>query len=282
MQKSTIFKLALSLATTVNIAVPYLKRGTNPKSNRQIIKMKRPKRGIDTGQMAYYILPGILCPPYREYNHFVQGDGAAYWMKGDCFFVDYGPDYFDPASMAILVADHIKANHFKEVRLLTISIGDQIVPYLANALLGSDVTCKSWAISPVVSPDYLNNDTCTLLRISAPFLGIAKILLGWLGQKRIIPWDCVNRSFAEIADQARTIIYNDYDYDRSGLPSNFEASNLIFSDDDEFMDPGNYPIYDEHLKCHILPDLKHCRFHDDWPAYLEALHSLGFYNPYIK
>ena len=276
--KKTLFKgLALSLVVA-NIILPYAKKLTGSESDGRIIKMNCSKKFITTGKLAYYILPGIVCPPYQEYNHFVQGDDN-YWMKGRCYFVDYGPDHYNPSDIAKMIANHIKENGFTEVRFLTISIGDQIIPFLAEELSGTDVECKSWSIDPCLSPNYLWENIRRPLQRGMPFACIAKFIFGWLGQKRIIPWDCEMRSYAEICEQASAITYADYTYNDNSLPTNFKIAGAIYSSDNEFIDVRAFYLNPNHCqdKHRFVSGLKHCRFSEDWHTYLSTLADLEFY-----
>ena len=270
--RKNIFKgLALSLAA-INVAIPYLKRHMELESNGKIISMDGPI--IEQADLAYYIIPGIVPPPYPEYNQFITGYNKG--MHGHCFFVDYGKDHYSPKNSAKLVVHHAVANHIKEIRLLTISIGSQLVPFIATELANTAISCRIWAIDPCMCPNYLWPNVRKSLRISMPFAIILKIILGWVGQQRIIPRNNALRSYAEICEQAKAITYTDYTHKMTILPKNTTVAGFIISQDDEFVNAHN--AINEDVEDRYLWGLKHCRFAENWRAYLEALDDLGFYS----
>lgn len=283
MKKSTIFKgLALSLAAT-NIAVPYLKKLLDLESDGAIHQMTSEFSEDIRTDLAYYILPGIVCPPYQEYNQFLYGDNSAHQMQARCFFVDYGKDHYDPKKIAKLIAGHIKRHtSLTEVRLLSISIGDQITPYLAKELKDTGVRCRVWTIDPCVEPNSLWYHVRRSLQKGMPFAIAFKVIAGWLGQQRIIPWDCEMRSYAEICEQAEAIAYGNYAYTKADLElNNASLEGVVASMDNEFinMDHVIYGLGTYRFVRHRgLSGLKHCRFSENWQAYISALAELGFYD----
>lgn len=268
-------KLALSLAA-LNVAIPYLKKALKMETSCFIYKMDPAKGEEDKNyyyrsELGFYILPGIVCPPYGEYNPFVQGISGRH-MLGRCYFVDYGGEIYDPQAIAEAVAEDIRVHSFKEVRFLTISIGEQIMPFIREYLAKDNVKIRSWAIDPCIKPSTLYNHVRRPLQLGMPLARALKVALGWLGQQRIIPWDCETRSYAEIEEQAWEIAYGDYSSDA-------QVNTLIIDNNNEFMDPETIKNLYQGVNVTLLYGLKHCRFAEDWGAYLHALDDAGFYNP---
>lgn len=232
----------------------------------------------DDPRLAAYVLPGIVAPPFDEYNMFA--DSKVYSFPGDFFLVDYGKDVYSPEDIAKFVAEHAKKNRYQEIRLLTISIGDQITPLVALALEDSDIVVKSFAIDPCVDPDNLWPGVRTPLRIGMPLARIARFAFGWLGQQRLILWDSAWRSFAEIESQAWAIAYgNDYAYEAKMLSGNAKVAGVIISEQNEFMNPALLEQYYHDVPVTKVEATKHCRFAENWFGYLDALNDLGFYTP---
>ncbi len=200
MKKSLFFVSWLGLVTA-----PYIIRRTTSGENWSGHISTLHSTGNNIG---YYIFPGILYPPENVVKRFINPE------RYDLHMVHYGHRDYDPDAAAEAVANHIKAFGYKTVRIISFSMGDQLLSTLGYSLpnlVGSGrieiVTIDSMPNEDFIHPKYLE-----VLRLTTPILTALRVLGGWIAEIPCLRRDQCWRSPAEVIGQLGALPGYRYDY----------------------------------------------------------------------
>lgn len=225
MKKLSAFTLGWFGAVT---APHIVRKLTSTKSNWSGVIEPLYTTGND--EIAYYVFPGILCPPDSIIKNFI--DPKSY----DLHLVKYGCKDYDPAIIASAVARHIKGFGYKKVRIISISMGDQLLLPLGECLkeyVDND-RIEVVSIDSLPNPSFIHKKYRAAIQLSAPVLLTLRTLGGWVAEIPCFKYDHCWRSPAEVVEQLCSLVSHSYNYTRSPIMSCVKA---VIKDGHVFYDP---------------------------------------------
>lgn len=225
MDKLSVFTLGwLGMVTAPHV----VRKFTSVKSNwtGEIV----PLYTTGNDEIAYYVFPGILCPPKSLIMHFI--DPKSY----DLHMVDYGRKDYNPAVIADAVAKHIKGLGYKKVRIISISMGDQLLLSLGEYLKDYVDTKRIEVVSidSLPNPSFIGKKYRSALKLSDPLLMTLRTLGGWIAEVPCIKHDQCWHSPAEIVEQLHSLVNYSYDYTKSPM---IHCVKAVIKDSMVFYDP---------------------------------------------
>lgn len=224
MKKSILFASWLGLITT-----PYIFRKLTTRQGNWT-------GGISTlyatgnDEIGYYIFPGILCPPEKVIKDFIQP------KRYDLHFVHYGHRDYNPILAAEAVSRHIKGFGYKKVRIISISMGDQLLRTLGSCLSKhvQEGRIEIISIDSLPNPTFISNGCLTAIKFTKPLLKTLRILGGVTLEIPCFKRDKCWRSPAEVIEQLSSFTSWDYDYTECPI---FNCIRAIIKDGRVFYDP---------------------------------------------
>ena len=236
MRKSTLFASWLGLVTA-----PYLIRRVAKGDNWSGYIKTLHSTGNDN--IGYYVFPGILYPPEDVIKNFINPE------RYDLHLVHYGHKDYEPDLAAEAVANHIEALGYKTVRIISFSMGDQLLSTLGYYLseLVEDERLEIVTIDSLPNPDFISQKYLNILRIVNPILMPLRILGGWVAEIPCFKWDHCWRSPAEVIEQLSDLTSYNYDYSDDPIIGCVKA---CIKDSQIFYDPDNISgLFDATFNC---------------------------------
>lgn len=219
----------LSLSWLGAVTAPHIFRKlTSTKSNWSGTIESLYTTGND--EIAYYIFPGILCPPDSLIKHFIDP------KRYDLHLVKYGHKDYNPAIIANAVARHIKGFGYKKIRIISISMGDQVLLHLGEYLkeyVDND-RIEIVSIDSLPNPSFIHKKYRAAIQLSTPILMALRTLGGWVAEIPCFKYDHCWRSPAEVVEQLCSLVSHSHDYTRSPIMSCVKA---VIKDGRVFYDP---------------------------------------------
>ena len=239
----------LAFVIVYNIAISQVTSG-----KMQFIQMKGEQ--INT---ATYIIPGMCRPKTKFYQEFANV------LPGDVYLCNYDGTRWNEQRYADHIVEHILANNYKEVTIVSISIGDKI----ARAVESEDPDVKIVAINPVTRSEMLSQ-SFTPLKVILPIITPLIVFLGPVSDISMIPIDGVCHSLAELLSQGLDTVFDN-------RVMQFKATDkVIISTQDEFANNEViYQLLDGTGAETIEIDTMHARLIESCDDYLMALEKLG-------
>lgn len=181
-------------------------------------------------EIGYYFFPGILYPPERIITDFIQP------LKHDLYLVHYGRRDYSPALAAEAVARHAKTLGFKKIRIISVSMGDQLLSSLGHYLRNyvKEQRLEIVSIDSLPNSWFIKDSYLTALKAMNPILMTLRILGGWVAEIRCFRRDECWRSPAEVIEQLNALTSNRYDYTDKLI---FRCIKAVIKDRDVFYDP---------------------------------------------
>ncbi len=220
-----------------------------------IIRKLRENKGSFTGSIAslhstgnneigYYIFPGIMYPPEKIIKDFINPE------RYDLHLVHYGHRGYEPELAAEAVARHIKGFGYKKVRVISFSMGDQLLRTLGKCLPEyiKESRLEITSIDSLPNPDFIGGGYKTILVAASPFLMALRVLGGIALEIPCFKRDECWRSPAEVMEQLGTLMKWDYDYTDSPI---MDCVKAIIKDGRVFYDPKNAgEIFEDTFNCY--------------------------------
>lgn len=184
MNKKSILGLGFVAAWGGVITAPYVYRTIKRSYDTRwdgYIKTCCPSHKLNS-DFGYFFIPGVITPPYEDILRILD---PCYY---DLNIVHHGNRYYEPKQAAIAIAAHIKEYEYKNVRIITYGLGDQVLAPL-NYLLADRI--KNGTLEIVVyngtpNPDFIMDSYASILRYACTPLKVLRILNGWLAELPIL------------------------------------------------------------------------------------------------
>lgn len=209
-----------------------------------IVRKLRENKGSFTGSIAtlhstgndeigYYVFPGIMYPPEKIIKGFINPE------RYDLHLVHYGHRGYEPELAAEAAARHIKGFGYKKVRIISFSMGDQLLRTLGKCLpeyVKEEGRLEIVSIDSLPNPDFIGGGCKAILVATSPLLMALRILGGIALEIPCFRRDECWRSPAEVLEQLSTLLRWDYDYTDSPI---MDCVKAIIKDGYVFYDPRN-------------------------------------------
>lgn len=203
MKKSILFASWLGLVTVPSLVRKFVVDKNQFTGNIQSLNYS----GND--DIGYYFFPGILYPPEEVIKSFIKPE------RYDLHLVHYGHKDYDPISTAKAVARHIRGSGYKKVRIISVSMGDQLLRPLGIELLQDYIRkgrLEIVSIDSLPNPSFISSGYKTALVVASPLLTTLRVLGGWAIEIPCFRHDECWRSPAEVIEQLGGLLKHDYDY----------------------------------------------------------------------
>ena len=182
--------------------------------------------------IGYYIFPGTLYPSDEVFKGFFQP------KKYDFNVVHYGYKDYDPDFIAEQVAEHAKTVGYKKVRVISISIGDQLLSGLNICLKDKvrDASLEIVSIDSLPNPDFISEKYRKPLKTFEPLIVTLRTLGGWLLELPLIRRTGRWHSPAVLMEQIVNLTSWNYDYPADEI---LDCVVAVIKDDEVFYAPDN-------------------------------------------
>ncbi|MDO4889689.1 MAG: hypothetical protein Q4A25_03325 [Candidatus Saccharibacteria bacterium] len=202
MKKSILFASWLGLVTAPSLVRKFIVDKNQFTGNIQLLSYS------GNSDIGYYFFPGILYPPEDIIRNFINP------QRYDLHLVNYEHRDYDPISAAKAVARHIRGSGYRKVRIISVSMGDQLLRPLGIELQDyvKDDRIEIVSIDSLPNPDFISRGYKTALVVASPILMTLRILGGWVAEIPCFRRDGCWRSPAEVIEQLGNLLKYGYDY----------------------------------------------------------------------
>lgn len=210
------------------VIAPYIFRKLTPKSNwgGEITTL------YSTGEdkVGYYILPGLFCPPEDVFKKFFNPE------MHDLHLVKYGNKGYDPTLTARAIARHIRGLGYQKARIISISIGDQVLKPLGKCLddYVQDERIEVVSIDSIPNPQFIKPVFAAILVAMKPLFKGLRLLGGIALEIPFLKKDQGWHSPATVIEQLDSATKWDYDYTDDPI---FDCLRAVAKDREVFYDP---------------------------------------------
>ena len=223
-------------------------------------------------EIAYYVFPGILYPPEDVIRGFFGPN------QHDLHLVHYGHKDYDPEAAAIAAARHMQDGGYQKIRIISFSMGDQLLHTLGKCLpeYVKDGRIEIVSIDSLPNPEFIGDGYRIALTLARPLLKALRFLGGTALEIPCFKRDECWRSPAEVIEQLITLPSWEYDY--VGEPI-FLCVKAVIKDSRVFYDPKDVvDTFDDAFNCYEdRPSIIYFNLGGDLANIRDEATAMGYY-----
>lgn len=182
-------------------------------------------------EVVNYLIAGLLNQPDVAFYDFLED------FEGSVVAVNFLRTGWEPQLMAELIQEDSRSRQAGEIRIWSLSVGDQAARFVESMMLG----VKTVAVNPCTTPQCLQERFQGYGQLAKILQGICEYGLGWLSLLPVIPMSGVDSAAPTrnwkyspmlLVDQLVAITCG-------GQPlGTYQADFVVLSEDDQFLDNG--------------------------------------------